>query len=131
MNIYGNSMTIHGLSGTPFNNMSSSIVVANQERNKGKSKEVDFEAAFAQVAASLQQQASAIEEVTDDVEGLTEVMEKTHLEQDEVGTDADFKKYTPFLADFLNDRLKNAKDVGGIARIRSSSSSRRYGEVGS
>ena len=111
--------------------MSSSIVVANQERNKGKSKEVDFEAAFAQVAASLQQQASAIEEVTDDVEGLTEVMEKTHLEQDEVGTDADFKKYTPFLADLLNDRLKNAKDVGGIARIRSSSSSRRYGEVGS
>ena len=124
-------MTIHGLSGAPFNNMSSSIVVANQETNKGKSKEVDFEAAFAQVAASLQQQASAFEEVTDDVEGLTEVMEKTHLEQDEAGTDADFKKYTPFLADFLNDRLKNAKDVGGIAKIRSSSSSRRYGEVGS
>jgi len=131
MNIYGNSMTIHGLSGAPFNNMSSSIVVANQETNKGKSKEVDFEAAFAQVAASLQQQASAFEEVIDDVEGLTEVMEKTHLEQDEAGTDADFKKYTPFLADFLNDRLKNAKDVGGIAKIRSSSSSRRYGEVGS
>jgi len=91
MNIYGNSMTIHGLSGAPFNNMSSSIVVANQETNKGKSKEVDFEAAFAQVAASLQQQASAFEEVIDDVEGLTEVMEKTHLEQDEAGTDADFK----------------------------------------
>jgi len=131
MNMYGNSMTMHGLSGAPFNSMNSSIVVANQERNKGKNKEADFEAAFAQVAASLQQQASTIEEVTDDVEGLTEVLEKTHLEQDKAGTDADFKKYTPFLADFLNDRLKNAKDVGGIASFRSSSSSRRYGKVGS
>lgn len=79
--------------------MDSSIVVANQQRNKGKSKEADFEAAFAQAAASLQQQASAIEEVKDNVEGLTEVMEKTQL--DEAITDTDFKKYTPSLANFL------------------------------
>ncbi|KAL9711560.1 Peroxisomal membrane signal receptor PTS1 [Leucoagaricus gongylophorus] len=92
MNMHGNSMPMHGLLGAPFNGMSPSIVLANQEKGKGKSTEADFEAAFAQVAASLQHQSSTIEEVKDDVEELNEVMEKTKLEQDGTGANVDFKK---------------------------------------
>ena len=99
MNMHGNSMPMHGLLGAPFNGMSPSIVLANQEKGKGKSTEADFEAAFAQVAASLQHQSSTIEEVKDDVEELNEVMEKTKLEQDGTGANVDFKKYVRFPTD--------------------------------
>lgn len=51
------------------------------DKGKGKSREADFEAAFAQVAESLSSQARSKSE--DDVERLEEVLKDATLEQKE------------------------------------------------
>ncbi|KAG6903062.1 hypothetical protein C0995_006249 [Termitomyces sp. Mi166 len=59
-------------------------------KGKGKAREVDFEAAFAQVAASLspaQEIASGIVEVSDDVTELEDAMKAASLETSAAGTD--------------------------------------------
>ncbi|KAG6866740.1 hypothetical protein C0991_011399 [Blastosporella zonata] len=58
-------------------------------KGKGKAREVDFEAAFAQVAASLssQETTSGIVEVQDNSSGLEDAMKAASLESAEVNTD--------------------------------------------
>lgn len=67
--------------------------VVDQGKGKGKSREADFEAAFAQAAASLQpaqQETSRIVEVEDGVTDIEETLKNTSLDQ-EYGEN-DFKK---------------------------------------
>lgn len=90
MGMYGNSMPMYGLSSGMFHGMNPNTTIADQGKGKGKGREADFEAAFAQVAASLQE-TSRIEEVKDDAEGLKDAMEKANI-QEETGTEADFQK---------------------------------------
>ncbi|KAG5647025.1 hypothetical protein DXG03_001395 [Asterophora parasitica] len=90
MGSYGPSMPIGMYSG--FNNMYTGMnITISDGKGKGKAKEVDFEAAFAQVAASLtpaQETTSGIVEVEDGVTGLEDAMKEASLE----GVDAsDFK----------------------------------------
>lgn len=100
---YGNPMSM-GMYGM---NMNSSMyqgvnagydISADQSKGKGKSREADFEAAFAQVAASLssaQAETSRIVEVEDGVNDIEEALKNASLKsgegQAEYGTD--FKKW--------------------------------------
>jgi peroxin-5 len=91
MGMYGNSMPMYGMSRGMFG-MTPNLAISDQGKGKGKSREADFEAAFAQVTASLQETSiSRIEEVKDDVEGLNETIEKINF-QEETDTEADFQK---------------------------------------
>ncbi|KAJ7924984.1 hypothetical protein B0H13DRAFT_1171317 [Mycena leptocephala] len=65
-----------------------------QINGKGKSREADFEAAFAQIVADhpqTQGQTARIEEVQDGVTGLEETLEKTQLEDKDDST-TEFKR---------------------------------------
>lgn len=80
--------------------------IVNQ--GKGKSKEADFEAAFAQVAASLspiEAQTSRVEEVDDgipDIENtLKNVSFKPEVEEDET----DFSRYVILISLIININL--------------------------
>lgn len=89
MGMYGSSMPMYGM----FHGTNPNLTITDQGKGKGKSREADFEAAFAQVAASLQEQTSRIEEVKDDVDGINQAMEKAKLDEEKVSeTESDFKK---------------------------------------
>ncbi len=94
MGMYGSSNPMYGMSGGMAYGMYPNIAIADQGKGKGKSREADFEAAYAQVAASLQGQTSHIEEIKDDVADLNEAMEKAKLDdvQELDGAETDFKK---------------------------------------
>jgi peroxin-5 len=70
-------------------------IVADTSKGKGKAREADFEAAFAQVAASLQNQqqsTSSIVELNDTAASLEQAMENVKL-GDPNTTNADFKEF--------------------------------------
>lgn len=67
----------------------------NQAQGKGKAREVDFEAAFAQLAESMapvQAQTSRIEEV-DDVSTIEQALKNASLKEGEEEGPLDFQKY--------------------------------------
>jgi peroxin-5 len=69
--------------------------LSNQTQGKGKAREVDFEAAFAQLAASMapvEMQTSRIEEV-DDVSTIEEALKNASLKEGEEEGPLDFQKY--------------------------------------
>ncbi|OAX33288.1 TPR-like protein [Rhizopogon vinicolor AM-OR11-026] len=95
----------HGVYGSPigsYRNMGPSFFqgfnvappsVADASKGKGKAREADFEAAFAQVAASLQNQqqsSSGIVELDDTTASLEQAMESVKLGDPDM-TNADFK----------------------------------------
>ncbi|XP_006460776.1 hypothetical protein AGABI2DRAFT_142912 [Agaricus bisporus var. bisporus H97] len=93
MGMYGNSMPMLGRSNGMFYGMNGDFNIMEQGKGKGKSREADFEAAFAQVTASLQEQTSRIEEVKDDVDGITSSVEGISLDNQQVSEqETDFKK---------------------------------------
>lgn len=77
----------------------------DQGKGKGKLKEADFEAAFAQVSASFGPQSattSRIEEVKDDVSNVEELMKNTTLDEAKTENQTDFKQFvmSPLQFDF-------------------------------
>ncbi|KAF8070667.1 hypothetical protein FPV67DRAFT_1035722 [Lyophyllum atratum] len=100
MGSYGTAMPAGMYSGFNSYQAMNSITVSDA-KGKGKAKEVDFEAAFAQVAASLssaQETTSGIVEVENSVSGLEDAMKGASLDSiEEVGTD--FKKVWENLQD--------------------------------
>lgn len=90
--MYGNSMRMGygpGISSMQYG-VNSTFSAMNQ--GKGKGKEVDFEAAFAQFSESLEsvgQQTSRIEEVRDDVADITDALKGVTVEE----TETDFQRY--------------------------------------
>lgn len=75
--------------------MNANVTVSDQ--GKGKAREADFEAAFAQIAESFgpkEAQTSRIEEVDDTVATLEEALKNATLKGDEGGEfGTDFQKY--------------------------------------
>jgi peroxin-5 len=71
-------------------------ILSDQGKGKGKAKEVDFEAAFAQAAASFapaRAETSRIAEVDDNVTDVEQAMKNTTLEDDtKVDDRAEFKQ---------------------------------------
>lgn len=92
MGMYGNSMPMYGMSSGMTYGMYPNVAITDQ--GKGKGREADFEAAFAQVAASLQGQTPQIEEIKDDLNiALSEALEKAKLDDgNELELETDFKK---------------------------------------
>lgn len=84
-----------GMMSTMYPGMDESFrMLSDQGKGKGKSREADFEAAFAHVAASFsttQTESPRIVEVEDGVTDIEEVLQKAHL--NESGTESDFQKY--------------------------------------
>lgn len=69
-------------------------ISVDHDKGKGKSREADFEAAFAHYSTSLdstQTETSRIEEVDADTEGITEAMKNTTLDGNIEQNGADFK----------------------------------------
>lgn len=130
MGMYGNSMPMYGMSNGMFYGMNTNLSTADQ--GKGKSREADFEAAFAQVAASLQEQTSRIEEVKDDVEGINEAMEKTRLDDEEVSEmEMDFKKYAFAFLHGETTINKSVQILGRTTSIGAPTSAGGHGKMGS
>jgi len=68
----------------------------DQSKGKGKLRESDFEAAFAQAAASVsplqEQETAKIVEVKDDVADIEEALKETKLDDGDPQTNAEFKR---------------------------------------
>jgi hypothetical protein len=122
-----------GMSNGMFYGTNGNFNIMDQGKGKGKSREADFEAAFAQITASLQEQTSRIEEVKDDVDGITSNIERTKLDDEKVSeSETGFKKYVnTFLGSCENVQLAIFKSLGRATNIRTPTSTRRYGKVGS
>jgi peroxin-5 len=70
-------------------------------QGKGKSKEADFEAAFAQVAASLnpiEAQTSGVEEVDDSIADIEETLKNVSFKSDVEEDETDFSRYDIFIS---------------------------------
>ncbi|KAF9010567.1 hypothetical protein BDQ17DRAFT_1387794 [Cyathus striatus] len=94
MGMYGGSMPMgmYGMN-NPMQYGTGTHFGAVDQKGKGKSREADFEAAFAQVAASLTQRetTSRIEEVKDVVDDVTEALKSSTLDEPE-NPETDFAK---------------------------------------
>ncbi|KAF8894083.1 peroxisome targeting signal receptor [Infundibulicybe gibba] len=82
-NMYGSSMPM-GMYGGGMHQMGLNVAI-DQGKGKGKSREADFEAAFAQVAASLtpQTETSRIVEVEDGITDIEEALKNISLKAEE------------------------------------------------
>ena len=74
---------------------SPSVGTPLQMTDKGKGKEIDFEAAFAEATASFSSQADSgrIVEVKDDVADLANTLQETNLAENGEADAGDFKSY--------------------------------------
>lgn len=133
--MYGNSMPMgmgmYGLNGPTMQyGMNPNITIADQ--GKGKAREADFEAAFAQIAESLgpkEAQTSRIEEVDDTVAALEEALKNATLKAEEDGEyGTDFQKYIHHSNDSMTaiTYLSLFQSVGPTTEFRSSTSERRH-----
>lgn len=90
-------MGLYGNMGQPFfQGFNATPLSADASKGKGKAREADYEAAFAQYAASLQNQsesASRIVELDDNAATLEQAMENVKLGDTELKTNGDFKEF--------------------------------------
>ncbi|KAG2742080.1 TPR-like protein [Suillus brevipes Sb2] len=93
--MYGPPMGLFGNMGQPFfQGFNATPLSADASKGKGKAREADYEAAFAQYAASLQDQqesTSRIVELDDNAVTLEQAMENVKVGDSELKTNADFK----------------------------------------
>ncbi|KAG1808340.1 hypothetical protein EV424DRAFT_1574351 [Suillus variegatus] len=112
--MYGTSMGLYGNMGQPFfQGFNATPLSADASKGKGKAREADYEAAFAQYAASLQNQsesASRIVELDDNAATLEQAMENVKLGDTELKTNGDFKDVWDHLQN--SDIPPPAQDIG-------------------
>ncbi|KAG2153738.1 uncharacterized protein EDB93DRAFT_1134514 [Suillus bovinus] len=92
--VYGTPMGFYGNGGQPFfQGFNPTSLSADASKGKGKAREADYEAAFLQYAASLQNQESTsrIVELDDNTASLEQAMENVKLEDSKPKTNGDFK----------------------------------------
>lgn len=93
--MYGTPMGLYGNMGQPFfQGFNATPLIADASKGKGKAREADYEAAFAQYAAPLQNQqesTSRIVELDDNAAALEQAMQNVKLGDPELKTNADFK----------------------------------------
>lgn len=104
--------------------------IVNQ--GKGKGKEADFEAAFAQVAASLspiEAQTSRVEEVDDSITDIEEALKNVSFKSEVEGDETDFSGYDIFISlTNINLRIQN---MGSTTEFRYASTKGGYSKMGS
>ncbi|KAG1799722.1 uncharacterized protein HD556DRAFT_1454839 [Suillus plorans] len=112
--MYGTSMGLYGNMGQPFfQGFNATPLSADASKGKGKAREADYEAAFAQYAASLQNQSestSRIVELDDNAAALEQAMENVKLGDTELKTNGDFKDVWDHLQN--SDIPPPAQDIG-------------------
>ncbi|KAG1862864.1 hypothetical protein C8R48DRAFT_708697 [Suillus tomentosus] len=112
--MYGTSMGLYGNMGQPFfQGFNATPLSADASKGKGKAREADYEAAFAQYAASLQNQSestSRIVELDDNAATLEQAMENVKLGDAELKTNGDFKDVWDHLQN--SDIPPPAQDIG-------------------
>lgn len=94
----------------------SNFSIVNQ--GKGKGREADFEAAFAQVAASLgpiETQTSRVEEVDAGVTDIEDALKNVSLNSEEEEDGTDFKRYDIFIS-LINVNFF-IQDMGSTAEL--------------
>ncbi|KAG1746141.1 hypothetical protein EDB19DRAFT_1631836 [Suillus lakei] len=93
--MYGSPMGLYGNMGQPFfQGFNATPLSADASKGKGKAREADYEAVFAQYAASLQnpqEPTSRIVELDDNATTLEQAMENVKLGDSELKTNGDFK----------------------------------------
>ncbi|KAG2119923.1 uncharacterized protein F5147DRAFT_665963 [Suillus discolor] len=112
--MYGTPMGLYGNMGQPFfQGFNATPLSADANKGKGKAREADYEAAFAQYAASLQNQsesASRIVELDDNTATLEQAMKNVKLGDTELKTNGDFKDVWDHLQN--SDIPPPAEDIG-------------------
>lgn len=112
--MYGTPMGLYGNMGQPFfQGFNATPLSVDASKGKGKAREADYEAAFAQYAASLQNQsesASRIVELDDNAATLEQAMENVKLGDAELKTNGDFKDVWDHLQN--SDIPPPAQDIG-------------------
>lgn len=98
-------------------------------QGKGKDREADFEAAFAQVAASLspiEAQTSRVEEVDDSITHIEDTLKNVSLKSEEEEDGTDFRKYD-ILISLININFC-IQNMGSTAEFRYTSKG-RYSKI--
>ncbi|KAG2055883.1 TPR-like protein [Suillus hirtellus] len=112
--MYGTPMGLYGNMGQPFfQGFNATPLSADASKGKGKAREADYEAAFAQYAASLQNQSDStprIVELDDNAATLEQAMENVKLGDTELKTNGDFKDVWDHLQN--SDIPPPAQDIG-------------------
>ena len=104
--------------------------ILNQD--KGKGREADFEAAFAQVAASLspvEAQTSRVEEVDDSITDMEEALKNVSFKSDVEEDETDFSRYD-ILISLININFC-IQNMGSTTELRYASTKGRYSKMGS
>ena len=81
-------------------------------QGKGKGREADFEAVFAQVAASLgpiEAQTSRVESVDNSVADIEDALKKTSLHSEEEDDETHFRKYDILIFSSININLLHSE----------------------
>jgi hypothetical protein len=108
----------------------SNFNIVNQ--GKGKGREADFEAAFAQVAASLspiETQTSRVEEIDDSITDIEETLKNVSFKSDVEEDETDFSRYD-ILISLININLC-IQNMGSTTELRYASTKGRYSKMGS
>ena len=103
--------------------------IVNQ--SKGKGREADFEAAFAQVAASLspiEAQTSRVEEVDNSIADIEDTLKNVSLKSEEEEDGTDFRRYDIVISLIsINFCIQN---VGSTTELPYASTKGRHGKMG-
>ena len=108
----------------------SNFSITNQ--GKGKGREADFEAAFAQVAASLgprETQTSRVEEVDAGVTDIEDALKDVSFKPEEKEDETDFERYDIFIS-LININFF-IQDMGSTAELGYASTQGRCSKMGS
>lgn len=123
---YGSSMpmNMYGMNSgfNPYQSMNSSVV-----ETKGKGKEVDYEAAFAQIAASLlpgQTSTSGIVEVVDGVSEIENTLKGTTLDSSEEELGTEFRQSVLHQTSLMDSHI-SLQSLGPAPEFRPSTTQRR------
>ncbi|KAG2150967.1 hypothetical protein DEU56DRAFT_779407 [Suillus clintonianus] len=112
--MYGSPMGLYGNMGQPFfQGFNVTPLSADASKGKGKAREADYEAAFAQYAASLQNQqesTSRIVELDDNAATLEQAMANVKLGDSELKTNEEFKNVWDHLQN--SDIPPPTEDIG-------------------
>ncbi|KAG2037423.1 hypothetical protein BDR03DRAFT_919923 [Suillus americanus] len=112
--MYGTPMGLYGSMGQPFfQGFNATPLSADANKGKGKAREADYEAAFAQYAAPLQNQqesTSRIVELDDNAATLEQAMENVKLGDSGLKTNENFKDAWNHLQN--SDIPPPAEDIG-------------------
>ena len=101
-------------------------------QGKGKGREADFEAAFAQVAASLspiEVQTSRVEEVDDGIADIADTLKNVSFKSEVEEDETDFSRYD-ILISLINIKFC-IQSMGSTTELRYASTKRRYSKMGS